>query len=204
MVISCIGDSITEGDYGVYGRSGIANVHRENYPFFLAENTGWTVRNYGHCGFTTVSYLACYKEGAADCSGSDCVLIMLGANGGLSAEKETPANGAYRELISLLRRDVPDAMIVLLTPTHVTEDPSFSNCGYAGNISAGGAFTRLLAAECGLPLIETARIPEFTPENEKIYQANDGVHFVEAGYRVLAAYIEKELRRLPGFRPDTV
>ncbi len=34
MRICCLGDSLTEGDYGVFGKRGIANVHAENYPFF--------------------------------------------------------------------------------------------------------------------------------------------------------------------------
>lgn len=33
----CIGDSLTEGDYGVYGKSGIANVCEKNYPYFLSQ-----------------------------------------------------------------------------------------------------------------------------------------------------------------------
>ena len=39
MKIACIGDSLTEGDYGVSGKVGIANVHKENYPSFLAKMT---------------------------------------------------------------------------------------------------------------------------------------------------------------------
>ena len=31
-VICCIGDSLTEGDYGMYGVTGVANVHEKNYP----------------------------------------------------------------------------------------------------------------------------------------------------------------------------
>ena len=49
-VICCLGDSLTEGDYGIFGKSGIANVQPENYPYFLSKITGWEVRNFGKCG----------------------------------------------------------------------------------------------------------------------------------------------------------
>lgn len=196
MIISCIGDSITAGDYGVFGKSGIANVHKENYPYFLAQNTGWEVRCYGYCGCTPSGVLARYQAGEIDVKGSDYILLMLGANGGLSGTDNTHENDCYRELIAMCKNGAPNAQIILLTPTHVTENPSFSNCGYIGNVVSGAAFTRLLSAETNLPLIETAEVPEFTPENEHIYQANDGLHFVEAGYKVLAKYIETELKKL--------
>ena len=32
--ICCLGDSLTEGDYGIFGKSGIANVKTDNYPCF--------------------------------------------------------------------------------------------------------------------------------------------------------------------------
>lgn len=195
MIITCIGDSITEGDYGVFGKRGIANVHAENYPYFLAKNTGWEVRNFGKCGYRASHMLRFYEEGNVDCRNSDIILIMLGANGGFSITDNTADNDAYREIIRRCRSDAPDSQIVLMTPTHVTENPEFSNCGYKNNMISGVDFTRKLAKEENLPLIETALIPEFTPENETVYQANDGLHFVEAGYKVIAAFIESELRK---------
>ena len=35
--ICCIGDSLTEGDYGILGKTGIANVQPLNYPFFIGQ-----------------------------------------------------------------------------------------------------------------------------------------------------------------------
>ena len=32
MIICCIGDSLTEGDYGVKGMNCVADVHEKNYP----------------------------------------------------------------------------------------------------------------------------------------------------------------------------
>ncbi len=56
MKIICMGDSLTEGDYGLPGQSGIANVQPESYPYFLAKHTGWTVVNAGHCGYRATDY----------------------------------------------------------------------------------------------------------------------------------------------------
>ena len=77
MIISCIGDSLTEGDYGVKGKTGIANVHKENYPFYLSEITGATVRNFGKCGFNPMSYKKYYDEGKVDVKGSDIIIIII-------------------------------------------------------------------------------------------------------------------------------
>lgn len=71
MVISCIGDSLTEGDYGVFGKRGIANVHKENYPYFLALLTGAEVHNFGKCGFTSTDYRKYYEKGNVDVKGSE-------------------------------------------------------------------------------------------------------------------------------------
>lgn len=51
MKIVCIGDSLTEGDYGVFGKSGIADVRSKNYPFFLAQSAKAAVINHGHYGY---------------------------------------------------------------------------------------------------------------------------------------------------------
>ena len=50
-VIICIGDSLTEGDYGIKGKSGIVNVQPKGYPYFLEKMLDCEARNYGKCGF---------------------------------------------------------------------------------------------------------------------------------------------------------
>ena len=188
-VICCLGDSLTEGDYGIFGKSGIANVQSENYPYFLAQITGCEVRNFGKCGYNATSYLNHYKEGYVNLNGADAVVILLGSNGGNDAHADTPANADFRELLRLCRQDAPDAKIFLCTPPHATENPEYSNYGYAPQVAQAVEFVRLLAKETGIPLIETALCPEFTAENEAIYQSNDGIHLNRAGYEVLAKFI---------------
>ena len=188
-VICCLGDSLTEGDYGIFGKSGIANVQPENYPYFLSQITGWEVRNFGKCGYTATSYLNHYKEGYVNLNGADAVIILLGSNGGHDTEVNTPANDDFRELLRLCRQDAPKAQIFLCTPPHATENPEYSNYGYAPQVKKAVDFVRILAEETEIPLIETALCPEFTAENEAIYQPNDGIHFGRAGYEVLARFI---------------
>lgn len=196
MIISCIGDSLTEGDYGVYGKSGIANVQEKNYPYFLKQSTGADIRNFGKCGFTSSTWLNFYKEGTVDVSGSDYIIIMLGSNGGQDPENDTQANKDYLEIIELCRKQAPEASIVLVTPPHATNDPSKSNYGYAGQVEKAVLFTRKTAKELGLGLIELALCPDFTDETEDIMQPNDGVHYSETGYKIMADFILAGLKEL--------
>ena len=191
--ICCLGDSLTEGAYGIFGKSGIANIQHEGYPHFLEQITGCTVRNFGKSGYTATSYLDHYRAGNVDLSGADTVIIMLGTNGGLDPEEETQGNRDFRQLLKLCRQDAPQATIFLCTPPHVTENPFWSNCGYAPQVEKAVAFVRKVAEEMGLPIIETALCPAFTAENESVMQPNDGLHFGRVGYETLAKFIAGEL-----------
>ena len=192
--IYCLGDSLTEGDYGVYGKSGIANVQPENYPYFLAKLTGCNVHNLGKCGYSATCYLQFYREGNVRLSDADTVIIMLGSNGGLDPVENTQGNEDFRELLRLCRQDAPGAKLYLCTPPHATENPAWSNCGYAPQVQKAVEFVRILAKETGATLIETALCPDFTAENETVMQPNDGLHFGRVGYEILAKFIADELR----------
>lgn len=191
--VCCLGDSLTEGDYGIFGKSGIANIQPEGYPYFLEKITGFSVRNFGKSGYTATSYLDHYRSGNVDLSGADWVIIMLGTNGGLDPVNETQGNADFRELLKLCRQDAPQAAIYLCTPPHVTENPFWSNCGYAPQVEKAVAFVRKIAGEMDFPLIETALCPDFTAENEPVMQPNDGLHFGKVGYETLAKFITNAL-----------
>ncbi len=196
MIISCIGDSLTEGDYGIAGQRGIANVKKESYPYFLQKITGAKVRNFGKSGFRSTDYLPYYEAGNVDVTGSDLILVMLGSNGDMDDQKELAGNEAYRVLIEKLQADAPQAKIYLCTPPHVTENPEYSNCGYAPHVERAVAFVRAYAKETGHLLIETALCPDFTAENEHLYQPNDGLHFGEVGYEKMAEYIWEQIQKM--------
>jgi DNA-binding FrmR family transcriptional regulator/lysophospholipase L1-like esterase len=196
LTICCIGDSLTEGDYGIKGKSGIANVHRENYPFYLAKELGCRTKNFGKCGFKATDYLKFYRDGNVDLAGADVVLVMLGTNGGHRASAVTEENIAYEELIGEIRADAPEAKLILLTPPHATENPEMSNCGYHKQVQEAAGFVRQFAEREKLPLIDVAHYDRFCAETENIYQANDGLHFVDAGYRQLAAFLAERIREI--------
>lgn len=195
MIIACIGDSLTEGDYGIKGKRGIANVQRENYPYFLSLLMGCEVRNYGKCGYRSSTYLNYYKKGSAPVGDADIILVMLGTNGGQSAEGTSEEDRCYRELLSLLRADAPEARIYLMTPPNATANPAYSNCGYMPQVLEAQAFTRKTAEETGLPLIDLAKNPCFTPRWEYIMQPNDGLHMGFIGYARMAETVYSHISK---------
>lgn len=193
-IIVCIGDSLTEGDYGIKGKRGIGNVQEKGYPYFLERILDCEARNFGKCGYTSVSYLKFYKEGKVRLCGADCIVVMLGTNGALDLDADTQGNKDYHELISLLRHDAPSAKIYLCTPPHVTSNPEYSNCGYAEQVEKAVKWVRAYAEREGIALIDTANAPAFTAENEHIMQPNDGLHFGEEGYKALAEFIAEHIK----------
>ena len=188
MKICCVGDSLTHGDYGVFGKRGIANLSDKNYPFFLSEILEQPVCNLGCCGITSTGYLQRYRENRYDFSDADIILVMLGTNGGLWGEFKQH----YIELVKALENDY-GAEVILITPPHVTENPEFSNCGYAGGVATAVKCAKELAAVNKNKLIDLASYSEFNAENEKIMQPNDGLHYGELGYKHMATFIAKAL-----------
>lgn len=195
MNIYCIGDSLTEGDYGVFGKRGIANVKKENYPFFLSQILDTPTFNFGFCGITSKQYFERYQNGEFDFSSADIILVMLGTNAGLDGEFKE----CYINLIKSLEKDYPNADVILITSPHATENPEYSNCGYAGNVKSAVSTAREFAASNGNKLVDLASYSEFTAESEKIMQPNDGLHYGETGYRHIATFVAKALA---GFFPD--
>ena len=188
MKILCIGDSLTEGDYGYKYQRCVMNRHPENYPYFLGKILGVETVNAGKCGFTSSKYLEYYKAGNVTAKGADVVIILLGTNGGLDPEADTQGNADYEALVGLVRQDAPNAKIVICTPPHVC-----AGCGCAEKVDKAVRWVRAYAERSGLALIETDDVPVFTAENEKIMQPNDGVHFGATGYLMMAEFIAEHL-----------
>lgn len=195
MKIICIGDSLTEGDYGIKGKRGIANVKKENYPYFLAQNTGWEVCNFGKCGYRAEHYLRHYEAGNVNVENADVIVILLGTNGGNAPNVDTPNNDAYKKLLSLLKKDAPKATIILCAPPRTTENKECSGYGVYPQVVEAAMFVRQLAEKENYPLIDLLDCGAFTSENEAIMQPNDGVHFGLEGYMTLARVIEEGIRR---------
>ena len=193
MIIVCIGDSLTEGDYGTKVIPSWANVQEKNYPYFLQKLTGVTVRNCGKCGYTASLYVDYYKSGAVKVDDADMILIMLGTNGGHSNTEETKGNQDYRDLIAMLQRD-SKAKIYLITPPYCSENPIYPSHYFVNQVKVSVEFVRRTAKELGLPLIDINKSTKFCPENDVEYQGNDGLHFIEKGYQVLAEEIYQGIK----------
>lgn len=196
MKIVCLGDSLTEGDYGVFGKRGIPNVHDINYPYFLGKLLNAQVSNCGKCGYTASTYLDYYKEGNVDVSDADVIIVMLGTNGGMDDKECTQGNRDFDELIELVKADSPNSKLFICTPPHVTTDESMSNCGYAEQVDKAVKFVRRYAKEKDIACIDLASCEMFCDENETVMQPNDGLHFTEVGYAVMAVEIKNRLKKL--------
>ena len=190
--IACLGDSLTEGDYGI--RPCVANVHYRNYPFFLSRMTGATTVNYGRCGYASESYRRLlYTPGHVDVTDADAVILMLGSNLGL---RDGLAH-EYKALVADLRRDMKaGATLILVAPPHATEDKTRSNYGYNDNVMSAVTFLRAYTAEAGIPFIDAYADSPIQPGMEDVYQANDGLHMCEAGCEAFAAFMADRIIRI--------
>jgi len=181
FLISCIGDSLTEGDYGIFGKSGIANVHDENYPYFLSKLANCEVKNFGFCGYTSCLILDKFNQGIIDVTGSDIIIILLGTNGGQTEDGNSENDLAYKEILNRCKNQSSAAKIYLCTPPHCSENPKWSNCGLMTRVVPAAKFIRKLSKELNLPLIDLLANDTFRAETEEIYQNNDGLHFNKEG-----------------------
>ncbi len=190
LKITCLGDSLTEGDYGLV--VGQANVFYQNYPFYLSMQTGATTANYGCCGATSTSYLSQWVP-QVNVADSDVVILMLGSNLGL----EGSYANSYKSIVEKVQAKMKDgAILVLVTPPHATEIVGKPNYGYNDNVLSAVEFVRAYAAETGLPLIDAYADSPIQEENEDIYQKNDGLHMCREGYEAFAAFMVEELEKI--------
>ena len=119
---------------------------------------------------------------------------MLGTNGGQTIEGNSEDDKAYEEIIHMCQSQAKGSNIYLCTPPHVTTNPMFSNCGYLPLVVPARVFVRNIAKKFNVNLIELDKCDKFTDETENIMQANDGLHFVEIGYRTLAEVIYEHIK----------
>ena len=206
--IACLGDSITAAT----NLEGQENYLEMSYPYQLGKvlNAGEMV-NLGIGGSSIGRYwdnafVDRYKEIPED---SDIIIVMGGTNDGFCAsekelgslqerEKRTFA-GDLDELLKGLKKDYPDAEIVLVTPLpNILHDMLRSDRKDLLPQSSFVAIMKQLSEEYEIPVIDlygsgildshdAAVIHSFIP---------DGVHGNEMGYRYLAEHIAAELIRI--------
>jgi len=194
-LICCIGDSLTQGDYGVLNMSGIACVKEKNYPYFLKELTGCEVKNFGYCGARSTDILRLFDKGIIDVSNADIIIIMLGTNGGQTPEGNSECDLAYIEITNRCLKQAPNSKIFLCTPPHATTNPKKSNFGYYEQVKDAAIFVKNLKEATSFELIDIFNDDHFNDENEDIMQPNDGLHFSEIGYQTLATIIYNHINK---------
>lgn len=195
MKIVCMGDSITEGDYGVFGRTGIKNVQEKNYPYFLSAVLGCETVNKGYCGASPSDLLRLYESGNIDVSDADAVIVIIGTNGLLGLPDDEKDGKAYEKLIPLLKKD-SNGRVIICTPPFATDNAKWSNHFHYAKVQSTGDFIRDYAKRTATDMIDLYACPDFGRGKEEIMQPNDGLHFGETGYYTLASYIAKELKRI--------
>jgi len=196
LKIACLGDSLTEGDYGPLTDYGGRKF--ENYPYYLSMLTGADTTNFGRCGATSTSYLNdYYYAGKIDITESDVILLMLGTNKGLAAGSDYYTD--YEALVDEILRDKkPEAILVLIAPPSATTDPAKINCGYMPDILTANEAVRAIAESKGLVWFDALNASPIQPETEDIYQDFDGLHMNAEGYAAFAKYIALELGKILG------
>ena len=193
VALACIGDSLTEGDYG--GVPCVANVQPYNYPYFMQKFFRVLTRNYGRCGNTSSDINAWFDSGEIIVKEANITLIMLGTNQGLSLGSDKHLI-SYQQLICKIKKAEPQTKIVLVTPPPATINPSQVNFGYAPNVENAVKEVIALAKKESLPLIDLYHSGVFSAENEPVTQPRDGLHFGYLGYQKLALFLGEELQKL--------
>lgn len=207
--VACIGDSLTEGDYGSEPE-GVAHVHPENYPYYMQLALGVNVLNYGKSGYTPINYWD-YKLKTIDWATikPDVVVIMLGTNWGLTDTLDQDVNqydnyedyahtntGCYCKIIEYIN-DVMNGsgQIVLCTCPWVDDTRRPHNKQYS---DAANVVVPKIAEKYNLPVIDTRKMG-LSKINTHTLQPVDGLHFGRYGYSRLGSYIGSCLRGLISF-----
>ncbi len=207
--IVCIGDSLTEGDYGS-NPAGTMNVHAENYPYFLAELTGANVKNAGRCGYSAELYYNNQLSKVALSEETDIVLIMLGTNNGLTdtIDADTSAShyssyaktqtGYYARIVeTCMERTNGRAQIILMTPPVTTQRNRSS-------LETTVSVIKKFGEKYGLPVIDNYYACGITYENIGSYMPIDELHCGYTGYKLLANYIASRAADIyKDFKPES-
>lgn len=206
--IACLGDSITAAT----NLEGQEDYLKMSYPYQLGKvlNAGEVV-NLGIGGSSIGRYwdnafVDRYKEIPKD---SDIIIVMGGTNDGFCAsekelgslekrEKRTFA-GDLDELIQGLKKDYPDAEIVLVTPLpNILHDMLRRNRKDLLPQSSFVEIMKQLAEEYEIPVIDLYGSGILDSHDAAVIHSliPDGVHGNEIGYRYLAEHIAAELIKI--------
>lgn len=196
--ILCIGDSLTEGDYGSFPE-GTPNIHKENYPYYLSKLLNSSVTNKGKSGYTTLNYWKNINTILNPSSNYDCIFIFLGMNGGFTDTISEDTNfdnyndfadtntGRYCSIIEWCKEHYKNSHIFLI-------NLPFNNRSISWTKSTNEIIHKI-ALKYNLPLIDIMNNSPFTRDNGQIYrpvgfdeikEPFGNLHFGRLGYLTLA------------------
>ena len=207
--ILCIGDSLTEGDYGSEP-AGTKNVHLQNYPYYLQKYLKCNVHNFGKCGYTPITYWNNQISNIDfEILSPDVAVIMLGTNGSMTDSLDTDVEpyqnyndyantgvGDYCKIIEYIYEQTNGlCQIVLCTCPYV--DPS-KRINYANSVTISNNVIRKIAKKYHLPLIDVNEELGISKVNSNTFQPIDGLHMNQYGYSRLGTFIGSKLKSLIG------
>lgn len=205
--VLCDGDSLTQGDYGS-NPPGTANIHEENYPYFLNKITGWETVNNGECGISTKAF---WERRTKNISYDDIdlVIIFLGTNGGLTDTLESDVigddynnyantnTGSYCKIIEYIKAKKPNMQFCLCT---LPQMGAISRV----ELENTNKVIEKIAHKYNLPIADLYNKSKMNFTNGNIYRPIDNLHFGRLGYLTLAGEIEELFYNYVANNPTTL
>lgn len=199
--ISFVGDSITDG----YGLGTKAEYKFTSYVS-KALKKGAKISNFGVSGISSTGFGGIWDDpeykylkqevyGKCIASDPEILFIMLGTNDSTNWDKASPVfESDYRELIAAFVKDLPDTVIVLVTPPIAEETNLF---GMKDKVIKDPIIPviKQTAADNGLRVFDIHEVLENREGGtEGIYL--DGIHLSVEGAKVFAEYFLEEISEI--------
>jgi len=190
--ICCIGDSLTEGQYGVDSDTHINVGKHTGYPAFLARMLECETTNLGIGGKTTKTWWeskdSAFTETQLDYSQYDAFIVFFGTNGGLNGTPDASEDsmlGYYARIIESIRALNADAPIFLVVSPWTQNRDSY---GLANWITQIG----LLSDAYSLPVLRLDKSSILTYANRLVNQPFDkALHYGRLGYLRVASEVKR-------------
>lgn len=209
LKIACVGDSLTEGDYGSEPE-GTMNIGADTYPTYLHRQLGSDVKNYGKCGYSASMYWSSKVQTIAwSTEKPQVVVIMLGVNGGLTDTLDVDVEpydnytdyantntGCYCKIIEYINEQLAGKSQIILCKTPYVD--SNRRPVYAERAAQANLVIPKIAARYNLPVIDTTELG-LSFLNTHVLQPIDGLHFGKFGYSRLGTFIGSQIKKLLSF-----
>ena len=198
--ILCIGDSLTQGDYGS-NPAGTINIKSENYPFYLNKYLNkfvtTNVINAGRCGFTSTTYWE-NKVKTIDFTNVKTIVIMLGTNGYLTDTIESDTKitdgqsyenyanthtGNYCKIIEYCFEKTSNlAQIILITPPKTSQRD-------VTKMKTLVEVIKKIGKKYSLKVLDGYNEFGISPSNFNTMLPIDGLHGGKLAYKKIASFI---------------